>query len=91
MRSCCVRRGLLRFPGEQRERLHDAISRALERFGGGSKVSYEANFTSHSSPRNEALGRTDWARPWSGWATVPSPEAFQAGPQGAAGSRAPRR
>ena len=30
-------------PAEQRERLHDAIARALERFGGGIKVSYEAN------------------------------------------------
>ena len=30
-------------PAEQRERLHDAIARALERFGGGIEVSYEAN------------------------------------------------
>ncbi|HIF97849.1 MAG TPA: hypothetical protein EYQ54_12625 [Myxococcales bacterium] len=30
-------------PAEQRERLHDAMARALERFGGGIKVSYEAN------------------------------------------------
>jgi hypothetical protein len=30
-------------PAEQRERLHEAIARALERSGGGIEVSYEAN------------------------------------------------
>ena len=32
-----------RFPAKQRERLHDAIPRALERSGKGIKVSYAAN------------------------------------------------
>ena len=30
-------------PEKQREQLHDAIAQALERFGGGIEVYYEAN------------------------------------------------
>ena len=43
MGSIRPRPGLLRLSAERRERLHDAISRALERLAGETEVSYAAN------------------------------------------------